>query len=50
MAINQETYFKGIRGLLTRKEIDSLPYDYEGYKPMFRHALMLKEERDNRNN
>lgn len=50
MAINQEIYLNGIRGMLSMKEIDSLPYDYEGYKPMFRHALTLKEERDNRNN
>lgn len=46
MAINQEIYLSGIRGMLSRKEIDSLPHDYEGYKPMFRHALYLKEERE----
>lgn len=50
MAINEQTYLNGIRGLLSYFEIESLPKDYEGYKSMFHHARGLKEERDKRNN
>jgi hypothetical protein len=46
MAINNQIYLSGIRGLLSHDEIDALPYDYEMMKPMFHHATMLKEERD----
>ena len=48
MAINEQTYLNGIRGLLSYFEIESLPKDYEGYKPMFHHARELKEEREKR--
>lgn len=50
MAINGQIYQNGIRGLLSHYEIDTLPYDYEGYKSMFHHATQLKEERDKNNN
>ena len=38
MAVNQQIYLNGIRGLLTHYEIDTLPEDYEAYKPMFHDA------------
>ena len=47
MAINEQIYLSGTRGLLSHYEIDALPYDYEGYKSMFHHATTLKEEREN---
>jgi len=46
MAINQQIYLNGIRGLLSHYEIETLPRSYEGYKSMFHHATELKEERD----
>ena len=49
MAVNEQIYLNGIRGLLSHYEIDSLSHDYEGYKPMFHHATELKEERDRNN-
>lgn len=49
MAINEQIYLNGIRGLLSYFEIESLPRDYEGYKSMFHHARELKEERENTN-
>ena len=50
MAINEQVYRNGIKGLLSYYEIETLPYDYEGYKSMFHHATELKEERDRNNN
>ena len=38
MAINQQIYLNGIRGFLSHYEIDTLPEDYEVYKPMFHDA------------
>jgi len=38
MAINQQIYLNGIRGLLSHYEIDTLPEDYEVYKSMFHDA------------
>lgn len=38
MAVNQQIYLNGIRGLLSHYEIDTLPEDYEAYKPMFHDA------------
>lgn len=42
MAIDKDTYAKGVKGLLTESEINSLPRDYEAYKPMFSDALRRK--------
>lgn len=43
MAINSETYLKGIKGELKEEEINSLPREYEGYKTFFKHALKNKK-------
>ncbi len=48
MAVNEQIYLNGIRGLLSHYEIETLPHDYEGYKSMFYHARELKEEREKR--
>ena len=46
MAINENIYRNGVRGLLSHYEIDTLPEDYEMHKSMFHHATELKEKRD----
>ena len=46
MAINENIYRNGVRGLLSHYEINSLPEDYEMHKSMFHHATELKEKRD----
>lgn len=43
MAINQQIYLNGIRGLLSHYEIDTLPEDYEAYKPMFHDATERRQ-------
>ena len=43
MAIDKEIYNKGIKGLLSYWEIESLPKDYEFLKGMFKEATDIKE-------
>lgn len=43
MAINQQIYQNGVKGLLSHYEIDTLPYDYEVLKSMFHDATRRKE-------
>lgn len=46
MAINQQIYLNGIRGLLSHYEIDTLPEDYEIYKSMFHDATKRHDNED----
>lgn len=46
MAINQQIYQNGVKGLLSHYEINTLSSDYEIYKSMFHHATELKEKND----
>jgi hypothetical protein len=43
MAIDKNIYNNGIKGFLSYWEISNLPYDYEGYKTMFRDATKRRE-------
>jgi len=43
MAVNQQIYQNGVKGLLSHYEIDTLPYDYEALKSMFHDATRRKE-------
>ena len=43
MAIDKNIYNNGIKGFLSYWEISNLPYDYEGYKSMFRDATKRRE-------
>ena len=49
MAIDKNIYNNGINGQLSFWEIDSLPYDYEGYKSMFKDATARRMEKDGYN-
>lgn len=44
MSIDKGIYNNGVKGLLSLWEIESLPRDYEVYKPMFRDATKRREK------
>ena len=46
MAVNQQIYLNGIRGLLSHYEIDTLPEDYEIYKSMFHDTTKRHDNED----
>ena len=46
MAIDDNIYKNGVRGLLSHYEIETLPRGYEMYKDMFHDATNRKENNE----